>query len=68
MDAYDKYNTWSTGTVVWTDTRKLEDPPPEISMTMCKVGFRQYCPDGDKSDCMGKYSGFSDNLDEFFGV
>lgn len=37
-------------------------------MTMVKVGFRRYCEDGDKSDCMGKFSGFTDTLDEFFGV
>lgn len=34
---------------------------------MAKIGFRQYSEYGDKSDEMGKYFGFSSNLDEHIG-
>ena len=35
---------------------------------MLKVGFRQYGPEGDKSDHMGTYSGYSDQMDEYIGL
>ena len=64
VDVFDKYDTWSTATVIWTDTRE----ETEDSMRMIRVGFRIYCDDGDKSDSMGRYSGYSDTLDEYIGV
>lgn len=37
-------------------------------MYMLRVGFRQYYEGGDKSDSMGKYDGYSDQLDEYIGM
>lgn len=34
---------------------------------MAKIGFREYSDFGDKSDEMGKYFGFSANVDEHIG-
>lgn len=36
-------------------------------MPMVKVGFRQYNDQGDKSDKMGMYSGYSEAMDEYIG-
>ena len=35
---------------------------------MVKIGYRQYGPEGDKSDHMGTYSGYSEQLDEYIGL
>jgi len=35
---------------------------------MIRVGFRLYCPDGEKSDSMGQYTGYTENMDEYIGV
>ena len=56
VDALDKYGTWNTGTTIWTDTRDATD----CKMPMLRVGFRQYGPEGDKSDGMGTFSGFTE--------
>ena len=61
IDAYDKFNAWNTATVIWKDVR----PKDECQIQMVKVGFREYDPTGDKEDKMGKYWGYSENLDEF---
>ena len=37
-------------------------------MPMVRVGFRQYGPEGDKSDAMGTFSGFTEALDEYIGL
>ena len=58
VDALDKYNCWNTATVIWTDTR--EPGTENCNMPMCRVGFRSYATDGDKSDKMGAYWGYSD--------
>ena len=34
-------------------------------MQMVKIGFREYDETGDKEDDMGKYWGYSENLDEY---
>ena len=64
VDAFDKYNTWNTGTVIWIDGRIRSDD----MMPMIKIGFREYGPGGEKSDSMGTYSGYSDQLDEYIGL
>ena len=56
VDAFDKFGVWNTGTVIWTDTRDAND----TKMPMVRVGFRQYGPEGDKSDAMGTFSGYSE--------
>ena len=37
-------------------------------MPMIKIGYRQYGPEGDKSDFMGTYSGYSEQLDDYIGL
>ena len=66
VDALDKNKVWYTATVVWVDPRfeKGED----TAMPMIKVGFRQYQEDGEKSDEMGAYYGYSSALDEIIGM
>ena len=53
--------------MIWLDKR-LGDPDADVQMPMIKVGWRQYNEHGDKEDAMGKYSGYSDQLDEYIGV
>jgi hypothetical protein len=43
------------------------DPRKETVQKMAKIGFREYSDYGDKNDEMGKYFGFSANLDEHIG-
>ena len=64
VDVLDKYGAWNTATVMWVDERRVDD----IKQPMCKIGFRQYDPQGDKKDSMGSYFGYSENMDEYIGV
>ena len=66
VDAYDKYNTWNTGTISWTDTRV--PGAIDCKMPMCRVGFREYQENGDKRDELGAYFGYSNAMDEYIGV
>ena len=59
----DKNDQWNTATVIWVDCRT-----DETNMLMARIGFRQYNEHGDKEDSMGKYSGFSEALDEYIGI
>ena len=61
VDAMDRCNTWYLSTVIVPEERK------DTQMPMVKVGFRQYASNGDKSDSMGAFFGFSDKLDEHIG-
>ena len=65
VDVFDKYKTWNTATVIWLDSRL--NKADTVPMPMVKVGFRQYNDQGDKSDKMGTYSGYSEAMDEYFG-
>lgn len=64
VDALDKYDQWNTATVIWIDSRD----EATTTMYMVRVGFRQYNEEGDKEDKMGKYHGFSEQMDEYIGI
>lgn len=61
VDAMDRCSTWYLATVIIAEERK--DPKfPNI-----KVGFREYASNGDKSDEMGSFFGFTEKMDEHIG-
>ena len=53
---------WYTSTIIEGEERT------NYAMPMLKVGFRQYNPEGDREDAMGRYFGFYDKIDEHIGA
>jgi hypothetical protein len=52
----------------WFKSTVIEpDPREDAVQKMAKIGFREYSDYGDKQDAMGKYFGFSENVDEHIG-
>lgn len=57
----DRCSTWYLATVIVAEER-LDAKFPNL-----KIGFREYASNGDKSDAMGFYFGFSEKMDEHIG-
>ena len=59
VDVMDENKVWRSGTVLEPEQRK------EYKFPIIKVGFRQYHDHGEKNDKLGKYDGWSSDLDVY---
>ena len=61
VDAMDRCSTWYIATVIVAEERA------EAKFPNLKIGFREYASNGDKSDAMGSFFGFTEKMDEHIG-
>lgn len=61
VDALDRCGTWYLSTVIVAEERT------DAKFPNLKIGFREYASNGEKSDAMGPYFGFSEKMDEHIG-